>query len=150
MSRRPNDLDPGSDPGSRGPAPNGRPTPPPGGALPGGGMPPDRPQGQRPGERRPGSSPSLRWVPWIVLALIAAAFLVSSLASSSASKADLTYSQFVKAVDAGDVKSIEFNKSTGEINGVFTQPQGGKKEFTSSGPKDDLPAADLRTLKQKN
>jgi cell division protease FtsH len=149
MSRRPNDLDPGSDPGSRGPAPNGRPPSPPGGQRPGGGMPPDR-QNQRPGERPRGSSPSLRWVPWIVLALIAAAFLVSSLASSSSSKADLTYTQFIKAVDAGQVKSVEFNKSSGAIDGVFNEPQGGKKEFTSSGPKDDLPAADLRLLKQKN
>jgi cell division protease FtsH len=148
MSRRPNDLDPGSDPGSRGPAPNGRPPSPPGGPR-GGGMPPDR-QNQRPGEPKPRNSPSLRWVPWIVLALIAAAFLVSSLASSSSSKADLTYTQFVKAVDAGQVKSVEFNKSSGEINGAFDEPQGGKKEFTSSGPKDDLPAADLRLLKQKN
>ncbi len=89
-------------------------------------------------------------MPWIVLALIAAAFLVSSLASSSSSKADLTYSEFVTAVDNGKVKSIEFNPSTGEINGVFTEPQGGKKEFSSSGPKDDLPAADLKTLKAQN
>ena len=111
-------------------------------------MPPDRNQGQRPGDKR-GSSPTLRWVPWIVLALIALAFLVSSLASSSSSKADLTYTQFTKAVDAGNVKSIEFNKSTGAINGVFKEPVDGKKEFTSSGPKDDLPAAELRTLQQK-
>jgi cell division protease FtsH len=89
-------------------------------------------------------------VPWIVLALIAAAFLVSSLASSSSSKADLTYSEFTKAVDAGNVKSIEFNKSTGAINGVFKTPVDSKKEFSSSGPKDDLPAAELRALQQKN
>ena len=100
MSRRPNDLDPGADPGARGPTPNGRPPSPPGGSRPGGGSGPDRPQGARPGEKRTGGSPSLRWVPWIVLALIAAAFLVSSLASSSSSKADLTYSEFVQAVDA--------------------------------------------------
>jgi len=91
MSRRPNDLDPGNEPGTNGPTPNGRPPSPPGGPRPGGGLPPERPQGQRPGERKPGGSPSLRWVPWIVLALIAAAFLVSSLASGSSSKADLTY-----------------------------------------------------------
>ena len=149
MSRRPNDLDPGGDPGARGPAPNGRPPAPPGGPRPGG-PPPERPTGQRPGERPPRTSPSLRWVPWIVLALIAAAFLVSSLMSTSSSSADLTYSEFVSAVDAGNVKSIEFNKSTGEIKGVFNAPQGGKKEFTSSGPKDDLPAAELRALKAKD
>ncbi len=150
MSRRPNDLDPGSEPGTNGPTPNGRPPSPPGGPRPGGGLPPERPQGQRPGERKPGGSPSLRWVPWIVLALIAAAFLVSSLASSSSSKADLTYSEFVNQVEDGNVKSIEFNKSTGEINGAFDAPVAGKKEFTSSGPKDDLPASLLKTLQQKD
>jgi cell division protease FtsH len=150
MSRRPNDLDPGTEPGTNGPTPNGRPPSPPGGPRPGGGLPPERPQGQRPGERKPGGSPSLRWIPWIVLALIAAAFLVSSLASSSSSKADLTYSEFVTQVEDGNVKSIEFNKSSGEINGVFDSPVGGKKEFTSSGPKDDLPASLLKTLQQKD
>jgi cell division protease FtsH len=150
MSRRPNDLDPGTEPGTNGPTPNGRPPSPPGGPHPGGGLPPERPQGQRPGERKSGGSPSLRWVPWIVLALIAAAFLVSSLASNNSSKADLTYSEFVSQVDDGNVKSIEFNKSTGEINGVFETPVGDTKEFTSSGPKDDLPASLLRDLQQKD
>ena len=101
MSRRPNDLDPGTDPGARGPVPNGRPPSPPGGSRPSGGSGNDRQQGSPPGEKKSGGSPSLRWVPWIVLALIAAAFLVSSLASGSSSKADLTYSQFVQAVDDG-------------------------------------------------
>jgi len=86
-----------------------------------------------------------------VLALIAAAFVVSSLASNGSSKADLTYTQFSQQVDSGNVKSVEFNKSTGEINGTFTSPQdGGKKEFTSSGPKNDLPSAMLNTLQKKN
>ena len=38
-------------------------------------------------------------MPWAVLALIAAAFIVTSLAGGSSSKADLTYSEFVNAVD---------------------------------------------------
>ncbi len=112
--------------------PNGHPpTPPPSwrpDARPPGpptdGPPPDH----QPPERRPtppsggGSSPSLRWVPWIVLALIAAAFIVSSLAGSGSSKADLTYSEFTTAVDNGNVKSIDFNKSSGAISGKFVEP----------------------------
>ena len=78
-------------------------------------------------------------MPWIVLALIAAAFLVSSLAGGSSSKADLTYSQFVNQVDDDNVKSIDFNKSTGSISGKFNEPVNGKTEFSSSGPKDNLP-----------
>ena len=96
-----------------------------------------------------GSSPSLRWVPWIVLALIAAAFIVSSLAGSSSSKADLTYSQFVNAVDDDNVKSIDFNKSNGAISGKFVEPVDGKSEFSSSGPKDDLPDHDARQRSTK-
>jgi cell division protease FtsH len=86
----------------------------------------------------------------VVLALIAAAFLVSSLANSGSSKNNLSFSQFQKAVDAGEVKSIEFNKSSGAINGKYIEPQNGNSEFTSSGPKNDLPAATLKDLQQKN
>ncbi|HEY3672472.1 MAG TPA: ATP-dependent zinc metalloprotease FtsH [Acidimicrobiia bacterium] len=167
MSRRQTDLEPGVEPDSgetqpyRAPnGPNGHPpTPPPSwrpDARPPGpptdGPPPDR----EPPERRPtppsggGSSPSLRWVPWIVLALIAAAFIVSSLAGSSSSKADLTYSEFTTAVDNGNVKSIDFNKSSGSISGKFVQPVGGKSEFSSSGPKDNLPDTMLAQIKKKN
>ncbi len=118
----------------------------------GNGAPPDRPTGPRPtDERRPGGggSPSLRWVPWVVLALVAVAFLVSSLANRSSPKADLTYTEFEKQVQDGNVRSIEFNKSTGEITGVFETPQDGKEEFTSSGPKDDLPQSMLDTLQEE-
>ena len=167
MSRRQTDLEPGvePDPGETQPyrAPNGPnghpPTPPPSWRPdarppdpPSDGPPPDR----EPPERRPtppsggGSSPSLRWVPWIVLALIAAAFIVSSLAGSGSSKADLTYSQFTTAVDDGNVKSIDFNKSSGAISGKFVEPLDGKSEFSSSGPKDNLPDTMLAQIKKKN
>jgi cell division protease FtsH len=158
MSRRQTDLEPGVEPDSGEPesfgAPNGRPPTPPPDWRPGGGRPAGPPGERPPPERKPnppggGSSPSLRWVPWIVLALIAAAFLVSSLAGSSTSKADLTYSQFVDAVDAGNVKSVDFNKSTGAISGTFKANVAGKKEFSSSGPKDNLPDTMLATIKKK-
>ncbi|MGZ4800937.1 MAG: ATP-dependent zinc metalloprotease FtsH, partial [Acidimicrobiia bacterium] len=89
-------------------------------------------------------------MPWIVLALIAAAFIVSSLAGSGSSKADLTYSQFTTAVDNGNVKTIDFNKSSGAISGKFVEPVNGKSEFTSSGPKDNLPDTMLAQIKKKN
>src|SRR3954464_9854006 len=160
MSRRQTDLEPGVEPDTGEPgygAPNGRPpTPPPSwrpDSRPPSGPPNDGPPSERPPtERRPsggGSSPSLRWVPWIVLALIAAAFVVSSLAGGSSSKADLTYSQFVNQVDDDNVKSIDFNKSTGSISGTFDTPVDGKSEFSSSGPKDDLPDPLLSTIKKK-
>ncbi|MEX2100800.1 MAG: ATP-dependent zinc metalloprotease FtsH [Acidimicrobiia bacterium] len=92
----------------------------------------------------------MRWVPWVVLALIAAAFLVSTLANSGSSSNDLTYTEFNKAVNAGQVKSIEFNKSTGAIDGKYRSPVNGHDEFTSSGPKDDLPSSMLKDLDQQN
>ncbi|HEX9506405.1 MAG TPA: ATP-dependent zinc metalloprotease FtsH, partial [Acidimicrobiia bacterium] len=177
MSRRQTDLEPGVEPDTGEPepfgAPNGRPpTPPPGwrpgdgrpgdgrsgdGRGRGGGRPADGPPGERPPvERRPnpaggggGTSPSLRWVPAVVLALIVAAFVVSSLAGGSSSKADLTYSQFVSAIDDGNVKSIDFNKSTGSVSGTFKQAVTGKNDFSSSGPKNNLPDSLLATIKKK-
>ncbi len=163
MSRRQTDLEPGVEPDTGEPdsfgAPNGRPpTPPPAwrpGTRPPTGPTDDGPPGERPPtERRPptggGSSPSLRWVPWIVLALIAAAFLVSSLAGGSSSKTDLTYSQFVNQVEDDNVKSVDFNKSTGAISGDLATPVKGNTEFSSSGPKDNLPDTLLATINKKN
>ncbi len=162
MSRRQTDLEPGVEPDAGEPeygAPNGRPpTPPPSwrpDTRPPAGPPNDGPPSERPPtERRPpsggGTSPSLRWVPWIVLALIAAAFVVSSLAGGSSSKADLTYTQFVNQVDDNNVKSIDFNKSTGSISGKFNNAVNGKTEFSSSGPKDNLPDPLLASIKKKN
>ena len=76
------------------------------------------PMERPPTDRKPptaggGSSSSLRWVPWVLLAIVAAAFLVTSLAGGSSSKTDLTYTQFVNEVNADNVKTVDFNKSTG-------------------------------------
>ena len=82
-------------------------------------------------------------------ASIAAAFLVSSLAGGSSSKTDLTYSQFVNQVEADNVKSIDFNKSTGAISGTLATPVKGNTEFSSSGPKDNLPDTPARDHQQE-
>ena len=162
MSRRQTDLEPGVEPDTGEPeygAPNGRPpTPPPSwrpDTRPPAGPPNDGPPGERPPtERRPpsggGSSPSLRWVPWIVLALIAAAFVVSSLAGGSSSKADLTYSQFVNQVDDNNVKSIDFNKSTGSISGKFANAVNGKTSSRAPARRTTCPTRCSRAIKKKS
>ena len=122
--------------------------------------PPAGPPNDGPAQRAPahraaptvggGTSPSLRWVPWIVLALIAAAFVVSSLAGGSSSKADLTYSQFVNAgrqrqreehrlqqVDRLDQRQVQQRRSTAST------------EFSSSGPKDNLPDRAARAASRR-
>ncbi|MET0895616.1 MAG: ATP-dependent zinc metalloprotease FtsH, partial [Acidimicrobiia bacterium] len=170
MSRRPTDLEddaPETVPDARPDTPDTPgvfvpPPPAPGASDPtaprppssNGGSPPERPTPPRAnGDKKPGgaASASLRWVPWVVLALVAVAFLVTSLAGSDTSKASLTYSQFEQQVQDGKVKSVEFNKSTGSINGVFKEPNNaGKTEFTSSGPKDDLPQSMLTLLNEQD
>src|SRR6516165_6303052 len=129
MARRPTDLqgdthDEGSDAPRAQQAPPAPPPPPPppdtdrdarGPYAPppdprlrtsGNGGPPERPSPPRPTGNRPsggGASASLRWVPWVVLGLVAAAFLISSLANRSSSKADLSYTQFEQQVQDGNV-----------------------------------------------
>ena len=48
------------------------------------------------------------------------------------------------------MKSIDFNKSTGSISGKFNNAVNGKTEFSSSGPKDNLPDPLLASIKKKN
>ncbi len=90
----------------------------------------------------------MRWIPWIVLGLLVAAFLAMSLTGSRADQATLTYSQFIHQVEQDNVKRLDFNKTTGEITGDFLKPRNGHAQFTSSGPKDDLPADDLALLRE--
>jgi len=65
------------------------------------------------------------------------------------SKAELTYSQFQKAVDDGNVKSVEFDPENGTITGEFKTEQGGKAKFTSSGPNNDFQETEIARLEEK-
>ena len=60
------------------------------------------------------------------------------LVGSSSSAKGLTYSQFVTAVDKGEVKKVTFNRSNGDISGDFNGTVDGAKSFTSNGPANDL------------
>jgi len=173
MSRRQTDLETGvdTDPGEQteqapfgapAPSPGSRPQgPPPGWNAPqANGTPPRGADGRPPMERPPTdrrppsaggtSSSSLRWVPWVLLALVAGAFLITSLAGNSSSKTDLTYTQFVNQVDAKNVKTVDFNKSTGAISGELRSPVQGNTGYTSSGPKNNLPDSLVTKLQKQN
>jgi cell division protease FtsH len=110
--------------------------------------PPDRPsgQGKPPGSPTPTSRPWPRWLPLVVLGVVVAIFLFTTVRTDNTSKADLTYSQFSKAVANGDVKSVSYDPSNGNISGDFKSAQDGKKSFTSSGPNDDLQPTELKKL----
>jgi cell division protease FtsH len=88
-------------------------------------------------------------VTFVVVAIIAVALFMTALGSNSTPKESLSYSQVLKAVDAGKVKAIDFDPNSGKITGTFKAPQNGKSQFSSSGPNDNLTAADLKVLTGK-
>jgi cell division protease FtsH len=115
--------------------------------------PSDLPPGrdQRPGPPGPAPTSRPKWLPWvIVVGLLVTFFVVTTLSPGGASKQELPYNGFLSAVKADKVKSVKFNKSNGKITGVYKTPQHGKKEFTSSGPNDDLQESTIRLLGQKH
>jgi cell division protease FtsH len=122
MSRPPSDLPPGRRP-SGGPErrPDGRATPPP---------------------------PSwARMLPWLlILALVGVFALTNVFSSSSSSAKSLTYTQFLQAVDQGNVKKVTFNRSNGDLNGDFVNSVGGAKSFSTNGPANDLQSQTVKDL----
>ena len=66
----------------------------------------------------------MRWVPWLVLGLLVAAFAAAGLAGDDTDRSDLTYTQFIKQVRDGNVRTIDFNKTTGSIVGKFERVRG--------------------------
>jgi len=89
-------------------------------------------------------------VPWLIIgALLVGGLFFFNFGRTDTAKAELSYTQFQRAVDNGDVKSIEFNPESGSINGEFKTPQNGKSEFTSSGPNNDFQEAQIQQLQQK-
>ncbi len=109
------------------------------------------PGGPRPSGPPPSSSSSSfpRWLPWVVLAALAAVLLLTSLGGGSSDKASLSYSEFTQAVKDGKVKKVDFDKDNGKISGTYKKAVDGKTEFTSSGPKDDLPASTLKEMQKQ-
>jgi cell division protease FtsH len=105
------------------------PPPPPGQRRPQGSPPPrnQRPNGE--GSRRPvrpGSWP--RWVLWVLAGVLLATILVPSLLPDKGGQ-DLTYTQFMEEVKAGNVESVEINNTNGKITGKFEDGS----EFTTTG-----------------
>src|SRR5581483_8075404 len=89
--------------------------------------PPPPPRDMRPSARGPmGSLP--RWTVWVLLAIVAAALLMTSFYGGSKGTS-LGYSDFLAQVQNDNVKSIEWNNNNGEISGTFAD---GTK-FTTTG-----------------
>lgn len=115
-----------------------------------------------PGEQRPAGGPVPpkppptkaskfpRWLPWVVIAVLAGVLVLMSFGGGSSDSTPLTFSEFTQAVEDGEVKTVEFDKDNGNIKGEFKKPVDDKTKFTSDGPKDDLPAKTLDTLAAEN
>ena len=127
MSRPPSDMPPGRRPASG----------------------PER----RPGERQPPANPPPSWarmLTWLLILALVGIFALTNVFSGGGSSAkSLTYTQFLQAVDRGDVKKVTFNKSNGDITGTFNDSVSGTKSFTSSGPTNDLQASTVKELQTK-
>ncbi len=113
--------------------------------------PSDLPPGRNPRQSGPTPPPSpTRWLPWLIIgALLVGGVFFFNFGRTEQPKADLSYSQFQKAVDNGDVSSVEFDPENGKITGEFKTEQNGKKEFTSSGPNNDFQETQIAQLEEK-
>ncbi len=115
--------------------------------------PSDLPPGRNPRQGGPGSTPPpspTRWLPWLIIgALLVGGLFFFNFGNTETPKADLSYSQFQKAVDDGEVRSVQFDPENGKITGEFKTEQNGKKEFTSSGPNNDFQETEIARLDEK-
>jgi cell division protease FtsH len=69
-----------------------------------------------------------RWSIWVLLGVVAAAFLLTPLFGASDGR-DIQYSDFLTQVQNGNVKSIEWNNDNGHIAGEFVNGE----KFTTTG-----------------
>jgi cell division protease FtsH len=107
---------------------------------------PTRDPDRRPGAGPAGRAPSHgigRWVPWIVLGALAVALAVATLfdGDDDGGRA-IDYGQFLQLVAADDVDSVSIDASSGSIDGVFEN----RRRFTTQGPQDQIPDADIALL----
>ncbi len=97
-------------------------------------------------ERRPstparGDGPFPRWALWIVAGVLAV-LVVSTLFSPSGNETELTYGEFLQAVENGDVDSVEYDNNNGKITGQFKD----EEEFRTTGFLEGFPASDRALL----
>ena len=86
---------------------------------PEGSNPPPPPQGRNP--RLPGRSDGgwPRWSAWIVVGILVTLLAVASATNGEPSN-EISYTEFIASVEAGEVESIEFDNSTFRIEGIRT------------------------------
>jgi cell division protease FtsH len=92
-------------------------------------------------------------MPWVIIALIVAIFLVWQTAQNTTpARASIPYSKFTQLVKENQVQTIKYDSSNGKIIGRFAggHTEDGKAEFSAQGPLTKLPDADLALLTAHN
>ncbi|HZQ86876.1 MAG TPA: ATP-dependent zinc metalloprotease FtsH [Acidimicrobiales bacterium] len=105
---------------------------------------PGRPGGQG-GQQGQAPDQSWRWVILVLFGLVVAALLVPSIFKGP-SRNQMTYGDFFKKVQAGQVKQATVNNDTGHVTGTLSDEKA--THFTVSGPH-PLPDSDVAVLKDK-
>ncbi len=110
-------------------------------------LPPDASRWNPPGPPPPGTRPKAfgrRSVIMVLVWLVAIVLLMLIFANSSktAAPTSISYSNFLVKVAADDVKSVQINQSSGQIDGFLAHD----KSFTTQGPPGGMPATDLELL----
>jgi len=93
--------------------------------------------------RGPSSWP--RWTIWVLIGVLAAAFLVPSLWPSNDGDS-LTYTEFIAEVEDGNVKTADINTGSGKITGELTNDD---KYNTSGGGERGVSEEDEALLKEQ-
>ncbi len=94
-----------------------------------------------------------RWTPWIVLGVIALAFVVimsNGSFSSTSNSVKLEFGAFRQAVGANKVNAIKYDAASGHISGEFTAAgaaaHNGIKQFNTDGQQGGLNEADVNFI----
>src|SRR6185312_13193547 len=89
-----------------------------------------------------GPDQNWRWAVLVLLALVAAAFILPGVFSHS-QKTQLSYTQYLSDVQAKQVKTADVSNDTGVITGTLTDGT----SYTVSGPQPSIPAdvAEMRS-----
>jgi len=90
-------------------------------------------------------------LPWLLILLLVGVFALTNVISPGSDGAkELTFTDFRNEVNAGHVKKVEFDTTTGDITGLFTTEQDATLDFTSKGPAQDLPDVVIDELNEHN
>jgi cell division protease FtsH len=91
-------------------------------------------------------------MPWVIVGLIVAIFLVwQATPGTTPERAKITYGTFIERVNENRVSAIKYESSSGKITGKFTQgfTEDGKQEFTTQAQEGGLPDDAYALLEEK-